>query len=166
MTRSPHSFVTAAVFLMCHVLSRVEAQQCKSEYSIYGAKLKGHVFEEKKTANFLNCVERCNSNLRCQSVNYVISQYVCELNRRTKEARPEDFVPDTDRIYVTRLSGRGIIVPRWILQNKSGHLVMFTQRSFESDAADVDKNRSPFVKQRTENRASFRQGTSVLGVKH
>ena len=112
MTRSPHSYVTAAVCLMCHVLSQVEAQQCKSEYSIYGAKLKGHVFEEKKTANFLNCVQLCDSNLRCQSVNYVISQYVCELNRRTKEARPEDFVPDTDRIYVTRLSGRGIIVPR------------------------------------------------------
>ena len=164
MTRSPHSYVTAALFLMCHVLSQVEAQQCKSEYSIYGAKLKGHVFEEKKTANFLNCVERCNLNLRCQSVNYVISQYVCESNRRTKEARPEDFVPDADRIYVTRLSGRGIIVPRWILQNKAGHLVMLTQRSF--DTTDVDKKRSPFVRRKTENRTSFRQGTSVLGVRH
>ena len=27
---------------------------------------------------------------------------------------------------------------------------MFTQRSFESDTTDVDKNRSPFVRQRTE----------------
>ena len=166
MTRSSHSYVTAAVFLMCHVLSQVEAQQCKSEYSIYGAKVKGHVFKEKKTADFLNCVERCNSNLRCQSVNYVISQYVCELNRRTKEARPEDFVSDTDRIYVTRLSGRGMIVPGWILQKKAGHLVMFTQLSFESNTTDVEKNRSPFVRQRTENRASFRQGISVLRVKH
>ena len=160
-------YVTATVFLMCHVLSQVEAQQCKSEFSIYGAKLKGHIFEEKKTVNFLNCVERCNSNLRCQSVNYVISQYVCELNRRTKEARPEDFVSDTDRIYVTRLSGRGMMVPRWILQNKAGHLVMFTQLvRVKSDTADVDKNRSPSVRQRTENRALFRQGTSVLRVKH
>ena len=156
MTRRPHSYVTAALFLVCHVLSQVEAQQCKSEYSIYGAKLKGHVFEEKKTANFLNCVEQCNSNLRCQSVNYVISQYVCELNRCTKEARPEDFVPDTDRIYVTRLSGRGIIVLRCLLQNKAGHLVMFTQRNFGRDTTDVDKNRSPFVRQRTEKSASFR----------
>ena len=73
-------YVTATVFLMLHVLSQVEAQQCKSEFSIYGAKLKGHIFEEKKTVNFLNCVERCNSNLRCQSVNYVISLYVCEAN--------------------------------------------------------------------------------------
>ena len=110
MARSPHSYVTAAVFLMSHVLSQVEAQQCKSEYSIYGAMLKGHVFEQRKTANFLSCVQRCNSNVRCQSVNYVISQYECELNSRTKEAKPEDFVPDADRTYVTRLSGRGIIV--------------------------------------------------------
>ena len=31
----------------------------------------------------------------------------CELNNRTKEARPEDFVPDETRIYVWRWKNIG-----------------------------------------------------------
>ena len=37
-----------------------------------------------------------------------------------------------------------------ILQNKTGHLMVFTQCSINSDSPDVDVNRSPFVRQRTE----------------
>ena len=52
----------------------------------------------------------CNSNIRCQSINYVISRHLCELNSRTKVAmtRPDDYVQDADRVYVTRPSERGI----------------------------------------------------------
>ena len=49
-----------------------------------------------------------NSNIRCQSVNYVMSRQLCELNNRTKESRPEDFVQDPARVYMTRPSERGI----------------------------------------------------------
>ena len=63
----------------------------------------------KQTTNPLKCVEKCNHDVRCQSFNYVISRGICELNNRTKEARPEDFVPDSDRFYVGRLDGRGIV---------------------------------------------------------
>ena len=108
MAKSPQCYVTAAIFLTCHVICQVDAEQCKSEHSVYGMMLKGHVFEEKKTATILSCVLQCDANIRCQSLNYVISQYVCELNSRTKDARPEDFIPDADRIYITRLD-RGII---------------------------------------------------------
>ena len=30
----------------------------------------------------------------------------------------------------------------WILQNKAGHLMMFTQRSIYRDSTDVDKNKA------------------------
>ena len=39
----------------------------------------------------------------------------------------------------------------WILQNKDGHLMVFTQCSIlNHDSYDVDENRSPSVRQRTE----------------
>ena len=38
----------------------------------------------------------------------------------------------------------------WILQNKAGHLTMFTQCSINHASPDLEENRSPFVRQRTE----------------
>ena len=72
--------------------------------------LKGHTFITKKTTKWLRCVDMCNHDVRCQSFNYATSQGICELNNRTKEARPEDFVPDSDRFYIKRLDGRGIVI--------------------------------------------------------
>jgi len=36
---------------------------------------------------------------------------ICELNNRTKEARPEDFVKNSDRYYITRApeSGKKVV---------------------------------------------------------
>ena len=98
------------LLVMCQMSCELDAQQCRSEYSIRGMMLKGHIFMAKKTATWLKCVDKCNHDLRCQSFNYVISQGICELNNRTKEARPEDFVPDSDRFYIKRLDGRGIVL--------------------------------------------------------
>ena len=53
------------------------------------------------------CVIACRRDQRCQSFNFVISVGMCEFNNRTKEARPEDFVPDQDRFYYRRAIKRG-----------------------------------------------------------
>ena len=105
---SPHSYFIAALLLLCHKPCQLDAQHCKSEYSINGMMLKDHVFKEKMTADVLKCVEWCNTDVRCQSINYVVSQYICELNERTREARPHDFISDVDRLYATRVWQRGI----------------------------------------------------------
>ena len=99
-----------ALLVMCQISYELDAQQCRNEYSIRGMMLKRHIFMAKKTTNWLKCVDRCNHDIKCQSFNYVISQAICELNKRTKEARPEDFVPDSDRFYIKRLDGRGIVL--------------------------------------------------------
>ena len=106
---SPHSYITAALLLIYHKLRQLDAQQCKIEYSIYGMMVKDHVFKEKMTADVLKCVEWCNTDVRCQSINYVVSQYICELNDRTREARPLDFISNVDRLYAKRLRERGIV---------------------------------------------------------
>ena len=106
-------------------------RQCKRLRSIYGSLLKGHVFQEHNAANILACSLLCNSNIRCQSINYVISRHLCELNSRTKEARPEDYVQDADRVYLTRPSERGIKSKMSVLieirreSSKCGHSICF-----------------------------------------
>ena len=75
---------------------------------------------------WLSCLDKCDDHVRCQSFNYVISQGICELNNRTKEARPEDFVPDSDRFYIKRFRERGIVL------QLSDHLYLFSRKELLS----------------------------------
>lgn len=99
------------LIVLCQMVYGVLAQQCGSETSIYGMMLKEHVFKKMGISNSaapaLDCLEACNNDIRCQSFNYFISQEMCELNNRTKEARPDDFVANSDRYYYRRYSNRG-----------------------------------------------------------
>ena len=100
-----------SLMTLCLISNGVPAQQCATETSISGMMLKQHVFKKITTTNWVarafDCVKACNIDVRCQSFNYVISQEMCELNNRTKEARPEDFVGDPDRFYYRRQKNRG-----------------------------------------------------------
>jgi len=98
--------------LMSQMFNKLDAQQCliRGEISIRGMMLKGHIFIEEKNGIWLTCLDKCDDDVRCQSFNFVISQGICELNNRTKEARPEDFVPERDRFYIKRSRERGIIL--------------------------------------------------------
>ena len=99
-------FVVFISFLMFH--KRV-AQHCgTNSYSIYQMMLKGHTYMRiKARPGSLDCKQACDSDVRCQSYNYVMFQDICELNTRTKEARPDDFIKSSDRYYVTKAPYRG-----------------------------------------------------------
>ena len=102
-------FYLAAVLGISQLFCKLEAQQCSKqskEASQFGMKLQGHIFKRMTEPSFV-CLKECRLDVRCQSFNYVISKEMCELNNRTKEARPEDFVPDPDRYYFRRDIGRG-----------------------------------------------------------
>ena len=93
-----------------------------SSYSIYQMMLKGHTFKKfNARPGSPDCRQACNSDVRCQSFNYVIFKDICELNNRTKEARPEDFIRDKDRYYMMKAPKRGNdnIITRHINCNKS-----------------------------------------------
>ena len=85
------------------------ASQCQTkEKSIGGMFLSGHTF---KTCNveLSECFIRCDEEVTCQSFNFVIGHKVCEMNNRTKEARPKDFLFDPTRFYMNRANNRGTI---------------------------------------------------------
>ena len=97
-----------ALLVLCQVVCTETAQQCRDEYSIYVMKLNRHIFKKTKASNWTVCIQECEGDIRCQSINYVISQGMCELNKRTKEASPGEFVPDEKRSYMKRFNKRGI----------------------------------------------------------
>ena len=98
----------AVVLVMCKMVCDANAKRCNSEQSKFGMMLQRHIFKRIMGVSLGHvCFQECNADVRCQSFNYVISEHVCELNNRTKEARPEDFVPNSDRYYFQRHKNRG-----------------------------------------------------------
>ena len=77
------------------------AGQCNSRGSDYGKMLKGHTYETFKINRPSDCVIRCENDPGCQSYNYKLEEKVCELNNRSKETRPQDYITDLTRIYMT-----------------------------------------------------------------
>lgn len=78
------------------------------EASILGMMLEKHIFKKITGAVFGDvCLRDCCRDVRCQSFNYVFTQDMCELSNRTKEARPEDFIPNSERYYFRRDKNRG-----------------------------------------------------------
>ena len=102
-------FITI-LFLSFFMFRAIFSQQCGNvdTYSIYQHMLKSHTFKTfNAQPNSLDCRNACKSDVRCQSYNYVMFKDICELNNRTKEARPEDFVKDKERYYMKKALQRG-----------------------------------------------------------
>ncbi|KAL9959222.1 hypothetical protein ACROYT_G036319 [Oculina patagonica] len=90
-------------FCIISWISSVKAGgQCRSHLSVNGETLKGHTFASSLVNRAIECSIKCENEPRCQSYNYVISPKLCELNNRTKDAKPLDLVPDPNRLYMTR----------------------------------------------------------------
>ena len=105
----------ASFFIVLFFISQLfrdnASQQCGTSgdlYSIYQMMLKGHTYKSFKTApSTPGCREACLADVRCQSYNVVMFIAICDLNNRTKEARPEDFVKNKDRYYMAKGPKRG-----------------------------------------------------------
>ena len=95
----------ASLYLMDFAIAKIP---CKTEVSLPGMALKGFVFKKVPVSAPRVCDITCERETICQSYNYVIGEKSCELNSRTKEARPENFQPDDLRFYMGRISGRSM----------------------------------------------------------
>ena len=75
-------------------------QQCKpAEVSVFGKALRGHTFNTVQVEAPRECQLLCDNEKGCLSYNFVKATKLCELNNTTKEARPNDYVPDESRFY-------------------------------------------------------------------
>ncbi|XP_068686374.1 uncharacterized protein [Montipora foliosa] len=99
-------FWLSAVFLITRIGLRAANQVCYNENSVAGTFLKGHTFKTLWVKCPLECAIICDQEIICQSFNFIFGGNICELNNRTKEARPEDFLPDSKRFYMKRAFNR------------------------------------------------------------
>ena len=82
-------------------------EQCRTEVNIQGMALKRSVFKRLSMAAPHLCDVKCGREIAYQSYNYSRKYQICELNNRTKEARPENFPSAPGWFYIRRLNGRG-----------------------------------------------------------
>ncbi|XP_078367276.1 uncharacterized protein LOC144651229 isoform X4 [Oculina patagonica] len=80
--------------------------QCREERSVSGMALQGFVFKKISVTALHECDISCEREITCQSYNYAAGEKSCELNNRTKEARPENFRSAPAWFYKRRLSDR------------------------------------------------------------
>ena len=96
-----------SVLLCCTAAQQWEVKG-QPEVSKFGVMLQRHIFKRITGAGLSDvCLRGCYADVRCQSFNYVFTQDICELSNRTKEARPEDYVPNPERFYFKRDYKRG-----------------------------------------------------------
>ena len=101
-------------FLVCVSFTNLETaeDQCRSEVDIRGMALKGFVLKRMTVAAPHICDILCERETICQSYNFNRKEQICELNHRTKDARPENFRSDPAWFYIRRLNGRGKYSPK------------------------------------------------------
>ena len=103
-------FLLSVALLMSRISVVQATVQCPTaENSIGGMFLRGHTFKTTKVGWPVGCYLMCEEELKCQSYNFVIGHNICELNNRTKEARPEEFKADQTRFYMKRARNRGTL---------------------------------------------------------
>ena len=101
-------FQNLRFFLFASVMEFVTADdQCRTDIYIEGNALRCSVFKRWSVATPHLCDVKCEQEITCQSYNYNRKYQICELNNRTKEARPENFLSAPAWFYIRRLNGRG-----------------------------------------------------------
>lgn len=100
----------SALSLICYGSvhdASVAGSQCPAQEPIHGKALKYYTFKTLPVSSPFGCLYHCHYEVRCQSYNYVINKNICEMNSRTKEANPWQFVSDPARFYMKRGAHRG-----------------------------------------------------------
>lgn len=127
--------VTAMGFLLSQIGVKAASECTSGEFAISGMFLKGHTFRTVQVEGRFQCLQICKQEERCQSYNFVITNKVCELSKRIKEARPEDFLPDVNRFYMKRPNDR---VPLGTIQELAAQSCAEITRS-EGNVTDKKK---------------------------
>ena len=85
-------YAEGSLLLCCRATQQLEATS-QLEVSKFGMMLQRNIFKRITGAGLSD---------QCQRFNYVFTEDICELSSRTKEARPEDYIPNPERFYFKR----------------------------------------------------------------
>ena len=77
-------------------------QGCKTTASISGFRFPGHTINTYSEPSIWSCFRSCKLKmpLKCHSINYNLETSQCEINNRTKNGKPHEFVSSSEYVYL------------------------------------------------------------------
>ena len=87
------------VFSMC---ASCDFQGCKTAVSITGFRFPGHTISTHSKPSIWSCFRsyELKMALKCHSINYNLETFQCEINNRTKNGKPHEFVSSSEYVYL------------------------------------------------------------------
>ncbi|KAK2553981.1 hypothetical protein P5673_024686 [Acropora cervicornis] len=90
------------VFWILSMCASCDFQGCKTAASIGGFRFPGHTISTHSEPSIWGCFRSCKLKmpLKCHSINYNLETFQCEINNRTKNGKPHDFVYRSEYVYL------------------------------------------------------------------
>ena len=90
------------VFWILSMCASCDFQGCKTAASIGGFRFPGHTISTHSEPSIWSCFRSCKLKmpLKCHSINYNLETFQCEINNRTKNGKPHDFVYRSEYVYL------------------------------------------------------------------
>ena len=91
-----------SVFCILSMCASCDFQGCKTAASIGGFRFPGHTISTHSEPSIWGCFRSCKLKmpLKCHSINYNLETFQCEINNRTKNGKPHDFVYRSEYVYL------------------------------------------------------------------
>ncbi|XP_067025242.1 uncharacterized protein [Acropora muricata] len=96
------SFGWLSVFCILSMCAGCDFQGCKTAASVGGFRFPGHTISTHSEPSIWSCFRSCKLKmpLKCHSINYNLETFQCEINNRTKNGKPHDFVYRSEYVYL------------------------------------------------------------------
>jgi len=90
-------------FLVCFWISPITSckgvAQCKETSSVPNHRLMNHVLLERRVESIFECIKACDGHRTCRSVNYKLSDFVCQLNKADAHIAPHSYISAKGYVY-------------------------------------------------------------------
>ena len=106
-------FPTAVVVLFIRSVVSCEEPRCNGTSSLPNTRLLGHAFLVKETDNMVGCINFCDKQTQCRSLNFDRVNFLCEVNRADVDIAPQSLIPAKGYVYLDNPWSKIQLVSHW-----------------------------------------------------
>ena len=106
-------FPIAVLVLFIRSVVSCEEPRCNGTSSLPNTRLLGHVFLVKGTDNMVGCINICDKQTQCRSINFDWVNFLCELNKADVHIAPQSLIPAKGYVYLDNPWPKIQLVSHW-----------------------------------------------------
>ena len=106
-------FAIAVLVLFIRSVVSCEEPRCNGTSSLPNTRLLGHVFLVKGTDNMVGCINICDKQTQCRSINFDWVNFLCELNKADVHIAPQSLIPAKGCVYLDNPWPKIQLVSHW-----------------------------------------------------